>query len=92
MQMPFLETKLPLIIIDEIREEELQEKLTDIINKDKFVLITAYELLKLKLPEKDIISRSTSKIETGSDTAGGVRGADHRQPGPCIYGPSCGSG
>ncbi|MFZ1292516.1 MAG: transcription-repair coupling factor [Melioribacteraceae bacterium] len=55
------------ISMDVIEIETLQEKLTSIKNKDSFIIIATYEILKIKLPSKDAIEKNTTKIEVGSE-------------------------
>ncbi len=56
-----------VISIDEIEKETIQEKLTAIKNKNTFIIISTYDILKIKLPSKETIEKSTTKIEIGSD-------------------------
>ena len=70
------ETKVELSIIDleeivvaadDLSVETLQERLTDINRRERFILISTYDLLKLKLPSKNLIARNTTKIEIGGN-------------------------
>ena len=56
-----------LISITEFKPEILQEKLTDLLNSDKFILISTYELLNHKLPPKEKLDETTTKIELGGN-------------------------
>lgn len=56
-----------LIVIDDFNLETIQENLTEISNRKKFVLITTYEILNLKLPDKEKINHLTTKITVGGD-------------------------
>ena len=56
-----------IIVIDEFAFETLQEKLTDISNRNNFILITTYDLLKLKLPSKNSLGTNTTKVEIGGN-------------------------
>ena len=56
-----------LIIIDDFNLESIQEKLTGISKRKKFVLITTYEILNLKLPDKEKINQLTTKVSVGGD-------------------------
>ena len=55
-----------IVAIDSIEIESIQEKLTTIKNKEKSIIISTYELLKVKLPAKDAIDKSTTKLEARS--------------------------
>lgn len=41
-----------LIVIDDFNLEFIQEKLTEISKREKFILISTYQILSLSLPEK----------------------------------------
>jgi len=56
-----------LIVIDDFNLETIQENLTEISNRKKFVLITTYKILNLKLPDKEKINHLTTKIHVGGD-------------------------
>ena len=55
-----------LISITEFRPEALQEKLTDIINRKDFILISSYNLLNCKFPKKEKLEQQTTKINLGA--------------------------
>ena len=56
-----------LIVIDDFNLESIQEKLTEISKRKRFVLITTYEILNLKLPNKEKINHLTTKVAVGGD-------------------------
>ena len=58
-----------LISITEFKPESLQEKLTDIINRKSFILISSYKLLNYEFPEKDKLEQQTTKI----NAEGGIK-------------------
>ncbi len=55
------------ILIDDFRAETIQGKLTDVTNRDKHIIISTYDLLILKLPQKEEIDKNTTKIQPGGD-------------------------
>ncbi len=55
------------IVIDSLEVETIQEKLTSIKNKDSVIIISTFDLLKVKLPSKEEIDKNTTKLEVGSD-------------------------
>lgn len=70
------ETKVELIIlgleksviaIDNFDEETIQEKLTEINQKEKLILISTYNLLQTRLPSIDSIEKHTTKIVSGTE-------------------------
>jgi len=67
VEMSVLELEDYIIPIDELNSEILQERLTDLNKKNKFILISTYEILKLKLPSKNAIDKNTTKIEIGGN-------------------------
>jgi transcription-repair coupling factor (superfamily II helicase) len=56
-----------LIVIDDFNLESIQEKITEISKRKKFVLITTYQILNLKLPDKEKINHLTTKVSVGGD-------------------------
>jgi len=55
------------ILIDDFRAESIQGKLTDVTNRDKYIIISTYDLLNLKLPQKDDVDKKTTKIQAGGN-------------------------
>jgi len=55
------------ILIDDFRAESIQGKLTDVTNRDKHIIISTYDLLNLKLPQKDDVDKKTTKIQAGGN-------------------------
>ncbi len=56
------------VCVTELKAEVLQEKLTGITEKEKFILLSTYELLTIPLPSKKEIKSNTTKIQTGGET------------------------
>ena len=56
-----------LISIPEIISDQLQEKLTRFLNAQNFILISTYELLKLKLPDPGRIEKNLICIRNNND-------------------------
>ncbi len=56
-----------LIVIDDFNIESIQEKITEISKRKKFVLVTTYDILNLKLPDKEKINHLTTKISVGGE-------------------------
>jgi transcription-repair coupling factor (superfamily II helicase) len=54
-----------LILTDDFSSESIQQKLTKISQLNKFILISTYEILKIKLPSKESIKKTTSRIQAG---------------------------
>jgi transcription-repair coupling factor (superfamily II helicase) len=54
-----------LILLGEFTHEAVQEKLTKISRFRKFILISTYELLTLRLPAKEHVEKTTTLIQTG---------------------------
>jgi transcription-repair coupling factor (superfamily II helicase) len=55
------------IQINGFTPESLQEKLTDIINRGKFILISSYEILNCRFPQKEKLEQQTTKISSGGE-------------------------
>lgn len=56
-----------LIILDDFNLESIQEKLTEISKRNKFILISTYQILNLNLPNKEKINHLTTKVSVGGD-------------------------
>lgn len=56
-----------LIVIDDFNLESIQEKITEISKRKIFILVTTYEILNLKLPDKEKINHLTTKVNVGGD-------------------------
>lgn len=56
-----------LVVIDEFNSEVLQEKITSLNQKDKFILLSTYKLLKTKFPKKSSLEKNTTKLESGGE-------------------------
>ncbi len=56
-----------LITIDNLNPDTLQERLTEINLKEKFILLSTYDLLKIKLPSQKTIENKTTRISVGGN-------------------------
>lgn len=56
-----------IIILTEFTGDAIQEKLTQIIKNDSFIILSTYDILRLELPIKETIERSTTQIQIGAD-------------------------
>lgn len=56
-----------LVVLEKFDEESIQEKLTELNQKERVVLISTYKILQTPLPSKDSLDQSTTKIETGTE-------------------------
>ena len=55
------------IAFTEFTPESIQEKLTEISKKKKFIIISSYDLLNYEFPTKDQIEQKTTNIQVGGD-------------------------
>ena len=67
VELSLMDLEESLIAVDDFNIEVLQEKLTDINSRKSFVVITTYDLLKLRLPSKNSINTNTTKLEIGGN-------------------------
>lgn len=67
VELNVLDLEKHLISITEFKPEILQEKLTDISKRHKFILVSTYELLNYKFPSKEKIGQNTTRIEMGGN-------------------------
>ncbi|MDH3268353.1 MAG: transcription-repair coupling factor, partial [Ignavibacteria bacterium] len=65
VELSLLGVSEQLIILEDFAREAVQEKLTKISRQNKFVLVSTYELLSLKLPSQEHIEKTTTLIQTG---------------------------
>ncbi|MCK5457594.1 MAG: hypothetical protein KAI45_10755 [Melioribacteraceae bacterium] len=56
-----------LVVIDEFTTEILQEKITSLNQKDQFILLSTYKLLKTNFPKKTSLEKNTTKLESGGE-------------------------
>ncbi|MDP3582527.1 MAG: CarD family transcriptional regulator, partial [Ignavibacteria bacterium] len=67
VELSILGLEKSIVAADDLSPEMLQEKLTDLNSRKNFVLLSTYELLKLKLPSKQNIEANTTNIEIGGN-------------------------
>jgi len=65
VELSILDLSNFLLPITEFKTETLQEKLTELSKREKFILISTYGLLACKLPSKQVIQQNTTKIAVG---------------------------
>lgn len=56
-----------LISLSEFNPETLQEKITDISKRKKFILVSTYDLINHQFPSRENIEQTTTRIEMGGD-------------------------
>ncbi len=56
-----------VLALNELKSESLQEKLTEITRKEKFILAAGYDLLNCAVPPKNQIEQKTTRIQVGGD-------------------------
>ncbi|MCP5062284.1 MAG: transcription-repair coupling factor [Ignavibacteriae bacterium] len=67
VELTILGLENDLVSIDKIDYETIHEKLTSINKSKKSIIISTYDLLKINLPSKSEVEKSTTKLEVGSD-------------------------
>ena len=67
VELDFLNFGWKKILINDVKSEPLQEKLTEISNNKSFILISTYQILKQKLPDKKEIANKTTQIQVGGN-------------------------
>ncbi len=55
------------LALTEFKPEEIQEKLTEISTRKKFILVSTYDLLNCKFPPKEKVSQALTQIQIGGD-------------------------
>ena len=56
------------IALDNLRKESIQEKLTELSNRKRYILLSTYTILNLRLPSKTEIEKNTTSLQAGSET------------------------
>jgi transcription-repair coupling factor (superfamily II helicase) len=67
VELSVLDLSDKLLVINEFRAEPLQEILTEITKREKFILLTTYNILNCGLPSKEKISEQTTHIQVGGN-------------------------
>ncbi|KAF0153060.1 MAG: transcription-repair coupling factor [Ignavibacteria bacterium] len=67
VELSILDLEKAVVATDDLSPEMLQEKLTDINSRKNFILLSTYEILKLKLPSKQSVESNTTNIEIGGN-------------------------
>ncbi|MEI7811348.1 MAG: transcription-repair coupling factor [Ignavibacteria bacterium] len=55
------------VAVDEFKLDILQEKLTGLSSGDGFILISTYDILKVKMPARQYIEKNTTTLTAGGD-------------------------
>ncbi|HSD63208.1 MAG TPA: transcription-repair coupling factor [Ignavibacteriaceae bacterium] len=56
-----------LLTVNEYRSEPLQEILTELTKRERFILLTTYNILNCELPSKEKLSEKTTHIQVGGN-------------------------
>ena len=67
VELNVLDLNKNVLNLTEFKPEIIQEVLTEISSKEKFVLISTYDLLNCIIPAKDKLEQKTTKIQTGGE-------------------------
>jgi transcription-repair coupling factor (superfamily II helicase) len=67
VEMDVLGLSESTIAIEKLTNDSLQESLTDLNNRDKVILLSTYDILKVKLPSKENVENTTTRLEVGSE-------------------------
>ncbi len=67
VELTILGLEEKLVPIDKLDTDTIQEKLTNINTKESSIVISTYDLLKVKLPSRKEVEKNTTKLEVGSD-------------------------
>ncbi len=67
VELNILELSKDVLLVEEMKSESLQEILTEIKQRARFILISTYDILTCMLPDKNKIEQKTTKIQVGGD-------------------------
>ncbi|MDP3831439.1 MAG: hypothetical protein Q8Q47_09225, partial [Ignavibacteriaceae bacterium] len=66
VELRFLGLEEYLIVVDELSPQLLQERLTGLSGREKFILISTYQILETKLPAKEVLNENTTTLQSGT--------------------------
>ncbi|MCZ6702820.1 MAG: transcription-repair coupling factor [Ignavibacteria bacterium] len=67
VELEFLRLNCKIILLNNFTPESIQEKLTEFSRRDKFVLISTYQLLCMQFPNRKEVEKKTTKLQVGGD-------------------------
>ncbi|WP_304131016.1 transcription-repair coupling factor [Ignavibacterium album] len=67
VELSLLNPNQKIIPVKEFDLESLQEKISDILNSDDFIIISTYQLMNLGIPSIEKIRKSSTRIGIGGD-------------------------
>ena len=67
VELNVLDLNKNVLTLTEFKPEIVQEILTEISSKEKFILISTYDLLNCIIPAKEKLEQKTTKIQTGGE-------------------------
>jgi transcription-repair coupling factor (superfamily II helicase) len=67
VEMDILGLSEKTIVIDKFTNDSLQERLTELNKRDKVILLSTYDILKINLPSKENIENTTTLLEVGTE-------------------------
>ncbi|MFZ0456629.1 MAG: transcription-repair coupling factor, partial [Ignavibacteriaceae bacterium] len=67
VELNVLDLNKNVLSLTEFKPEIVQEVLTEISSKEKFILVSTYDLLNSIFPAKDKLEQKTTKIQTGGE-------------------------
>lgn len=65
VELSLLNPDQKIILINDFDLESIQEKLSDILSSNQFILISTYQLLNVGIPSKEKLKQSSTKISVG---------------------------
>jgi transcription-repair coupling factor (superfamily II helicase) len=67
VELSLLNPDQKIILIKDFDLESIQEKLSDILSSNQFILISTYQLLNVGIPGKEKLNQSSTKISVGGE-------------------------
>jgi transcription-repair coupling factor (superfamily II helicase) len=67
VELTLLGVSSPVLAISSFARDKLQERVTAMAKRDRFVLVSTYELLERRFPARDKLERDLVKIEVGGE-------------------------
>lgn len=67
VELSILGSEKEVIALDQLSKDSLQERLTDLTNREEFIFITTYKIFNTALPSPKDVKKSTTYLEPGGE-------------------------
>ncbi|MFH2003836.1 MAG: CarD family transcriptional regulator, partial [Bacteroidota bacterium] len=67
VELDILDLSNSVVTIEDFENESIQKAITNLNLKKEFILVSSYDLLKLKLPSREDLKRNTTLVQIGGE-------------------------